>query len=113
RAQDRTRFQTASVADAEKAVEIVVAQYKAGTVDFTRVTQIEQTLLPLQDVLAQAQGEIALGLIQVYRALGGGWQIRCTGCEPTALPPAGAPQPPDGTQPVPDLRPVPAPPKPA
>ena len=26
--------------------------------------------------LAQAQGQIALGLIQVYKALGGGWQIR-------------------------------------
>jgi hypothetical protein len=25
-------------------------------------------------------------LIQVYRALGGGWQIRCTGCEPTGQP---------------------------
>jgi hypothetical protein len=22
-----------------------------------------------------------LGLIQVYRALGGGWQIRCNGCQ--------------------------------
>src|SRR5262249_19216208 len=25
---------------------------------------------------AQAQGDIALGLIQVYRALGGGWELR-------------------------------------
>jgi outer membrane protein TolC len=113
RAQERTKFQAASVADAEKAVVIVVAQYKAGAVDFTRVTQIEQTLVPLQDVLAQAQGEIALGLIQVYRALGGGWQIRMTGCEPAPLPPAGAPQLPDGAKPAPGLQPVPAPPPPA
>ena len=34
----------------------------------------------------QAQGAIALGLIQVYRALGGGWELRLTG--PAA--PAGA-----------------------
>jgi hypothetical protein len=54
------------------------------------VTQLEQTLVLAQDTLAQAQGEIALGLIQVYRALGGGWQIRCTGCEPGQLPPAKA-----------------------
>jgi len=112
RAQERTKFQAASVADAEKAVELVVAQYRAGTVDFTRVTQLEQTLVPLEDVLAQAQGEIALGLIQAYRALGGGWQIRCTGCEPTVLPPAGAPRPPDGPKPAPGLQPVLAPPKP-
>ena len=86
RAQRRTNLQAASVADTEKAVEIVLAQYKAGTADFTRVTQVEQTLVLQQDVLAQARGEIATGLIQVYRALGGGWQIRLTGCTPTALP---------------------------
>jgi hypothetical protein len=33
------------------------------------------------DTLAQARGEIGPGLTQVYRGLGGGWQIRLTGCE--------------------------------
>jgi NodT family efflux transporter outer membrane factor (OMF) lipoprotein len=81
-AQQRTKFQAASVKDAQEAVEIVLAQYKAGTVDFTRVTQLEQNLVTQQDTLAQAQGEIVTGLIQVYKALGGGWQIRETGCGP-------------------------------
>ena len=81
----------ASVDDAEKAVKIVLAQYKAGAIDFTRVTQLEQALVQQQDVLTQARGEIATGLIQVYRALGGGWQIRLTGCQPTALPPPSEP----------------------
>ena len=81
-AQQRTKFQGASVKDAEEAVQIAVAQYKAGTVDFTRVTQLEQNLVTQQDTLAQAQGEIVTGLIQVYKALGGGWQIRETGCNP-------------------------------
>jgi outer membrane protein TolC len=40
------------------------------------VTQTQQLRVQELDLLAQAQGEIALGLIQVYRALGGGWQIR-------------------------------------
>src|SRR4029077_8328158 len=80
-AQQRTQFQAASVKDAEEAVQIAVAQYKAGTVDFTRVTQLEQNLVTQQDTLAQAQGEIVTGLIQVYKALGGGWQIRETGCD--------------------------------
>jgi hypothetical protein len=35
-----------------------------------------QTLVNQQDVWAQSRGQIAQGLIQVYRALGGGWQIR-------------------------------------
>jgi NodT family efflux transporter outer membrane factor (OMF) lipoprotein len=91
RAQERTKSQAASVDDGVKAVNIVRAQWKVGTVDFTRVTQVEQNLVPLQDTLAQAQGEIATGLIQVYKALGGGWQIRCNGCTP-GVPPADAEQ---------------------
>jgi NodT family efflux transporter outer membrane factor (OMF) lipoprotein len=82
RAQQRTEFLAASVVDAEEAVKIAVDQYRAGTVDFTRVTQLQQNLVLLQNTLAQARGEIASGLIDVYRALGGGWQIRCTGCDP-------------------------------
>jgi NodT family efflux transporter outer membrane factor (OMF) lipoprotein len=93
KAQQRTKFQTASVNDAEKAVTIVLAQYKAGAIDFTRVSQLEQTLVQQQDVLTQARGEIATGLIQVYEALGGGWQIRENGCEPTDLPPPDKPIP--------------------
>ena len=83
RGQERTKYQKESVVDAEKAVAIVVAQYEAGTVDFTRVTQIQENLVLQQDTLAQAQGEIATGLITVYKALGGGWQIRINGCENT------------------------------
>jgi NodT family efflux transporter outer membrane factor (OMF) lipoprotein len=85
RGQERTKYQKLSVDDAEKAVTIVMAQYEAGTVDFTRVTQIQQNLVLQQDTLAQAQGEIALGLITVYKALGGGWQIRQNGCETKEL----------------------------
>jgi outer membrane protein TolC len=81
RAQQRTKSQAASVADLKKAVDIVLAQYEAGTTDLTRVTLLQQNLVPLEDTLAQAQGEIATGLIQVYRALGGGWEIRLGGAE--------------------------------
>lgn len=111
RAQRRTKLQAASVNDAEKAVTIVLAQYKAGAVDFTRVTQLEQFLVQQQDVLTQAQGEIAIGLIQVYKALGGGWQIRINGCEPTALPPTDQPVPAEG-QPVSRPEPATIPPPP-
>jgi outer membrane protein TolC len=111
-AQDRAKFQAASVEDADKAVRIVVAQYREGTVDFTRVTQIQQNLVPLLDTLAQARGEIGLGLIQVYRALGGGWQIRLTGDETTALPAPGVPRSPDRSRLEPAVKPSSAPPKP-
>jgi NodT family efflux transporter outer membrane factor (OMF) lipoprotein len=109
RAQKRTKLQTASVDDGETAVKIALQQYNAGTTDFTRVTQVQQNLVLLQDTLAQAQGEIGTGLVQVYRALGGGWQIRCTGCDPQGTPaPAAAPE---TTAPPP--RPLPKTPAPA
>jgi NodT family efflux transporter outer membrane factor (OMF) lipoprotein len=100
RAQSRTKLQSDSVDQAQKAVALGLVQYKAGTVDFTRITQLEQTLVLQQNTLAEARGEIAQGLIQTYRALGGGWQIRCpgqglddpmTGEMPSAAPPAPAP----------------------
>ncbi len=79
RAQSRTRLQSVSVDEAQKAVALGLVQYKAGTVDFTRITQLEQSLVLQQNTLAEARGEIAQGLIQTYRALGGGWEIRCAG----------------------------------
>ena len=76
--------------DAGKAAtDTVREQWKAGTVDFTRVDQLLQNQLTLEDTLAQVQGEIATGLISVYAALGGGWEIRLTGCPATMAPPAG------------------------
>jgi hypothetical protein len=51
-------------------------------VDFNRVALLEQNLVQQQDLLVQARAEVALGLIEVYRALGGGWEIRIEGCDP-------------------------------
>ena len=42
----------------------------------------------LEDTLAQVEGQIATGLISVYAALGGGWEIRFTGCTPSSALPA-------------------------
>ena len=104
-AQERTKLQAASVADAERTVTIALAQYTAGTIDLTTVTLLQQNLVVQQDTLAQARGEIVTGLVQVYRALGGGWQIRINGCQTTALPPSGEKQP---EQPLPAPRMEPA-----
>ncbi len=75
--QQRAKFLQQSVNAATKAVQLAIIQYKNGLVDFNRVALLEQTLVQQQDQLAQAQGNIALGLVRVYRALGGGWEIRC------------------------------------
>ena len=95
KAQQRTRIQKDSADAGEAAVKAIQDLWEGGLLaDYTRVAQLESNLVILQDVLAQAQGEIALGLIQVYTALGGGWQIRSTGCdEPPAIAQLGPPTP--------------------
>jgi NodT family efflux transporter outer membrane factor (OMF) lipoprotein len=90
KAQERVKALTTSVDAAQKAVNIALVQYRNGAIDFNRLALLEQNLVLEQDLLAQARGDIALGLIEVYRTLGGGWQIRCTGQEP-AGPPQAAP----------------------
>jgi NodT family efflux transporter outer membrane factor (OMF) lipoprotein len=77
RAQLQARAQTESVAAQMEAFKQAIDQYQGGLCDYNRVSLIQERLVERQQVLAQAQGQIALGLIQVYRALGGGWQIRC------------------------------------
>jgi hypothetical protein len=70
----------ASVNQSWVALQVLIAQYQAGLsgIDFNRYATIEQTLVTQQDQWAQARGQICLGLIQVYRGLGGGWQIKCS-----------------------------------
>ena len=51
-------------------------QYNQGILDFTTVLTAEQNLFQEQNNLAVAMGDVPLGLIAAYRALGGGWQIR-------------------------------------
>jgi hypothetical protein len=49
---------------------------RQGGVSFTTVLTAEQNLLQAQNSLASASANVPLGLTAVFRALGGGWQIR-------------------------------------
>jgi len=80
KAQERYKWQKKSVDSGQAALDTVREQWKAGKVDFTRVAQLLQNQVVLEDTLAQVQGEIATGLISVYTGLGGGWELRLTGC---------------------------------
>jgi NodT family efflux transporter outer membrane factor (OMF) lipoprotein len=76
RSQEQAEHLGGSVDAAERTVEITKEQYSQGEVDFTPVFLFESILTTQQDQLAVAQGDIALGLIGVYRSIGGGWQMR-------------------------------------
>jgi len=76
KSEDRARFLAESTAAAQRSMELAVLQYRQGITDFTTVLTAQQALLTEQDNLASTLGEISRNLVGVYRALGGGWQVR-------------------------------------
>jgi len=75
-AQRQVAFLTGSVESAARAVELADFQYREGAVDYTRVLDTQQFLVGEQDRLVATRGSVALNLIALYRALGGGWELR-------------------------------------
>jgi NodT family efflux transporter outer membrane factor (OMF) lipoprotein len=79
---------------AAKSHTYLLKQYNqgaGGTDTGTFINQLFTTInfqVAQQDSAAQAEGNIALNLILLYRALGGGWQIRLNG-NPHLAPPPG------------------------
>ncbi|MGC9196216.1 MAG: efflux transporter outer membrane subunit [Syntrophobacteraceae bacterium] len=76
RSQENAASLAGAAAAAKKSLELAVIQYKNGSTDFTTVLTAQTALLGAQDSLAAALGNIAANLVGVYKALGGGWQIR-------------------------------------
>lgn len=76
RSQERADYLAISTQAAKSALDLAVKQYREGIKDFTTVLTAQQALLSEQDNLASTLGNISLGLVGVYRALGGGWEIR-------------------------------------
>ena len=85
KSQQQVRSLAESVEAARESVELVMSQYREGIVDFNRVFNVQQFLTQQQDQLAVVQGSVAQNLIQLYKALGGGWQIRFSDPAPQAL----------------------------
>ena len=76
KAQQRAVKLAGATAAAKKTTELAMLQYREGIADFTTVLTAEQNLLTQQDSLAVTLGDISSQLVGVYRAMGGGWQIR-------------------------------------
>ncbi|WP_394751690.1 efflux transporter outer membrane subunit [Crenothrix sp.] len=76
RSQERAQLLGKSTAAAQRSLNLATIQYREGITDFTTVLTAQQSLLSEQDNLASTLGNISTNLVGVYRALGGGWQIR-------------------------------------
>ena len=76
KSRQESDFRATSAQAAKRSVELANIQYREGSVDFQRVIDSERVLVTQQDLWTTTRGDIALNLIAVYKALGGGWEIR-------------------------------------
>jgi outer membrane protein, multidrug efflux system len=62
------------VADLEESVRLSIMRYQGGTAGYLEVLDGQRSLFAAELTLAQARGNEYQSLVQLYRALGGGWQ---------------------------------------
>ena len=63
-----------TVADLQESVRISTLRYKGGTTTYLEVLDSQRSLYAAELTLASARGDEFRSLVQLYRALGGGWQ---------------------------------------
>jgi NodT family efflux transporter outer membrane factor (OMF) lipoprotein len=74
REQTRRESLSGSVQANEQARELSTQLYDSGLADFLGVLDSERSLYAAQDALVQSDQTVSLNLVQLYKALGGGWQ---------------------------------------
>ena len=107
KAQQQVQSLARGAEASRESVDLASAQYNEGTADFNWVFTVQRALTLQQDQLAVVEGSVAQYMIQLYRALGGGWQIRLTNPATQYAAPAEQPM-----QPLPTPEPNGAPPAP-
>jgi len=74
REQTRRESLSQSVQADEQALALSTQLYNNGLTDFLRVLDSERSLYAAQDALVQSDQTVSLDLVQLFKALGGGWQ---------------------------------------
>jgi outer membrane protein TolC len=69
-------FEQNAVTAAQRSVELSLVMYREGAADFQRVLDAQRSLLQQQNELARTSSSVTTDLIAMYKALGGGWEVR-------------------------------------
>ena len=59
----------------KESVDLSLLRYRAGRSSYFEVLEAEQLLFPTEDALAQTQRDQLLAFVDLYKALGGGWNL--------------------------------------
>lgn len=65
---------TESEIAAKRSLDIATIQHREGLIDFERVLDSQRALFNQQERLVNSRGEATQDLINLYKAMGGGWQ---------------------------------------
>ncbi len=76
RTQDAVAFLADAVMASKRSVDLSMIQYREGLVDYQRVLDTQRFLTEQQDQLVFTAGSVDLSLVAMYKALGGGWELR-------------------------------------
>ncbi len=74
RSSERLRILQVAADTAREAARLASIRFQAGQTDLLTQLDTQRTQLTQEDALATGQGDRANALIQLYKALGGGWQ---------------------------------------
>ena len=77
REQVRVQSLERAAHETEQALKLGLFQYEHGLIDYQRVLDSQRALVLRQDALAESRGKIAMNLVAAYKAVGGGWRMRC------------------------------------
>jgi multidrug efflux system outer membrane protein len=84
--------QDEAVQASEEAVKISLQRYVAGKSSYYEVLEAQQQLFPAQIALAQTELNRRTVIVQLYKALGGGWNLKDPDwVGPKSLPSSGTP----------------------
>ncbi|KRP69755.1 RND transporter [Pseudomonas paralactis] len=72
--QQRVRSLAEAAAQSERAARLAHARYEAGSAAYLVELDAQRTQLNAQDALTQAETASYLNVVQLYKALGGGWR---------------------------------------
>jgi len=76
KSHEQLSYYQASAKASQQAVDTATIQYREGEVTFNRLITTLSDNLQQQDLVAEVRGSAATNLIRVFKALGGGWEIR-------------------------------------
>ncbi len=91
--QARTLALASSVASNQRAVNLAQQLYQRGLADFLNVLQAQLSLFVAQDQLVRSYATVSTDVVQLYKALGGGWEEPPTGATGPIPGPTTAPVP--------------------